>query len=433
MGYRAPEMVKADPTAKKGYNSKTDIWALGCILYELLIGKRPFDDDFNVLQHSQTVQNLSIPQCGLVDKYWSTELSNLLNNMLGIQPQKRKSALDMLKRFAFHYELQMREDRATLIFELPRMRPIYQRVLDPWLDSKFAVGSSKFALLDFDITKIWDPRQGMYNHTLEAPNNELFICLAFSKGIISDKELLATVHPTTLLLWDFETCTIVGDYEFDEVNLPRCLAFNYSGNRIAYGTNLGAIHFLHLQVSDAYLYSLSYFNLLYQTRPHSSFVILDLQYHPDDSFLLVLQPSLLSIWDTQEGTLIVAHEFTQSWNRNIAVHPLRHEVLLSSSGYNRKIGLTHETWKTTIIDEHMHGYFSYSPCGDYLLSSHASPARVLVWKSKSHELLHWISKIGGGPLWFLPLGEKNICLVFSTNLATLYCINLDEERKHYGF
>jgi serine/threonine protein kinase len=98
-------MVKPDPTGKTGYNSKADIWALGCILYELLMGKRPFDDDFSVLEHSQTMQNLSIPLCGLVDEYWLAELSNLLNKMLAIRPQTRKSALNMLKRFTFHYEL----------------------------------------------------------------------------------------------------------------------------------------------------------------------------------------------------------------------------------------------------------------------------------------------------------------------------------------
>ena len=30
------------------YNNKTDMWALGCILYELCIGTRPFSEDYDV-------------------------------------------------------------------------------------------------------------------------------------------------------------------------------------------------------------------------------------------------------------------------------------------------------------------------------------------------------------------------------------------------
>lgn len=36
--YCSPEIFKGEP-----YNQKTDVWALGCILYEMIVGKRAFD------------------------------------------------------------------------------------------------------------------------------------------------------------------------------------------------------------------------------------------------------------------------------------------------------------------------------------------------------------------------------------------------------
>ena len=55
-GYRAPEMIRGE---KKRYSNKADIWAVGCIFYELIVGERPFEDDWAVLQHSQSDEPIS--------------------------------------------------------------------------------------------------------------------------------------------------------------------------------------------------------------------------------------------------------------------------------------------------------------------------------------------------------------------------------------
>jgi NIMA (never in mitosis gene a)-related kinase len=36
--YLSPEVCKGEP-----FNTKTDIWALGCILYEMCTNRKPFD------------------------------------------------------------------------------------------------------------------------------------------------------------------------------------------------------------------------------------------------------------------------------------------------------------------------------------------------------------------------------------------------------
>ena len=37
--YCSPEVVRGEP-----YNSKTDVWALGCIVYELITRRKAFND-----------------------------------------------------------------------------------------------------------------------------------------------------------------------------------------------------------------------------------------------------------------------------------------------------------------------------------------------------------------------------------------------------
>lgn len=58
--YCSPEVIKGEP-----YNQKTDVWALGCILYELCTNRRAFTD----LTDSQLKDNIlmcNVPQLPLL-------------------------------------------------------------------------------------------------------------------------------------------------------------------------------------------------------------------------------------------------------------------------------------------------------------------------------------------------------------------------------
>src|SRR5271170_4811835 len=48
--YRAPELLRE---TDRGYNNKADIWSLGCISYELFTSKKPFRDDFAVIDYTR--------------------------------------------------------------------------------------------------------------------------------------------------------------------------------------------------------------------------------------------------------------------------------------------------------------------------------------------------------------------------------------------
>ena len=63
-GYRAPELMRDNQFSKM-----TDIWALGCILYEMCMRTRAFPSDWHTLVHadSNTPMNISIPVAGEPD------------------------------------------------------------------------------------------------------------------------------------------------------------------------------------------------------------------------------------------------------------------------------------------------------------------------------------------------------------------------------
>lgn len=79
--YLSPEICN-----NRGYNSKSDVWALGCILYELC-----------TLQHVFDAQNLKLLVVKILEgnykpinsKQYSKNLCNLVSEMLQKDPDKR--------------------------------------------------------------------------------------------------------------------------------------------------------------------------------------------------------------------------------------------------------------------------------------------------------------------------------------------------------
>ncbi|KAJ3452795.1 serine/threonine-protein kinase ial-related [Anaeramoeba flamelloides] len=79
LDYIAPEMLK-----RAGYDHSVDVWALGILLYELIVGRPPFKTlgKFETFKKIQK-ENVMIP------KFVSLKASNLINRLLQKNPQKR--------------------------------------------------------------------------------------------------------------------------------------------------------------------------------------------------------------------------------------------------------------------------------------------------------------------------------------------------------
>jgi serine/threonine protein kinase len=97
--YRAPELVillsRAPPVK---YSNKIDIWALGCILFELAMRRRAFRDDSVTLY--ATHENL-LPSLRILDLDAESQrnLSAAINMMIALDPDERATAKDLCDMF----------------------------------------------------------------------------------------------------------------------------------------------------------------------------------------------------------------------------------------------------------------------------------------------------------------------------------------------
>ena len=82
---------------KEGYNTKSDIWSLGVVLYEMCTFNKPFEDE-NPENLYQKIINAKYASIG--NKY-SKELILLIDEMLKIKPEERISIKDIIHKYVF--------------------------------------------------------------------------------------------------------------------------------------------------------------------------------------------------------------------------------------------------------------------------------------------------------------------------------------------
>ena len=80
--YVSPELWKNRP-----YNAKSDVWALGCLLYEMVMGKPPFDSN-NMRGLARKVMRGVYPD---VSSRYSQELRDVVKRLLTVDPNHRPS------------------------------------------------------------------------------------------------------------------------------------------------------------------------------------------------------------------------------------------------------------------------------------------------------------------------------------------------------
>jgi len=86
--YMSPEILEKNP-----YNTKTDIWALGCSLYELATFSTPYKAS-NINSLLNKIKN-GPPQ--RIDSSYSDELWNIISKMLAYDYNKRLSSLQLIE------------------------------------------------------------------------------------------------------------------------------------------------------------------------------------------------------------------------------------------------------------------------------------------------------------------------------------------------
>ncbi|KAF9911165.1 hypothetical protein BX616_010656 [Lobosporangium transversale] len=83
VGYTAPEIVKDER-----YSKSVDMWALGCVLYTLLVGFPPFYDE----SIQALTEKVARGQFTFLSPWWdeiSSEVKNLISHLLCVNPSER--------------------------------------------------------------------------------------------------------------------------------------------------------------------------------------------------------------------------------------------------------------------------------------------------------------------------------------------------------
>lgn len=85
--YMSPEICAAET-----YTLKSDIWSLGCIIYELCTREPPF----NAKSHYQLVQKIKEGKVAPLPMVYSTELSAVIRDCLRVNPDRRPDTATLL-------------------------------------------------------------------------------------------------------------------------------------------------------------------------------------------------------------------------------------------------------------------------------------------------------------------------------------------------
>ena len=86
--YASPEVWRDQP-----YDTKSDIWSLGCVLYESVCLKPPFRADDMQGLYKKVLRGV-YPK---IPNIYSTDLSNLVKSLVQVTPQMRPSCERILE------------------------------------------------------------------------------------------------------------------------------------------------------------------------------------------------------------------------------------------------------------------------------------------------------------------------------------------------
>jgi NIMA (never in mitosis gene a)-related kinase len=85
--YMSPEICAAEK-----YTLKSDIWSLGCIIYELCAREPPF----NAKTHFQLVQRIKEGKVATLPEMYSPELNQVIRDCLKVNPDRRPDTIQLL-------------------------------------------------------------------------------------------------------------------------------------------------------------------------------------------------------------------------------------------------------------------------------------------------------------------------------------------------
>ncbi|KIY47270.1 kinase-like protein, partial [Fistulina hepatica ATCC 64428] len=99
--YMSPELMQ-----EKAYDSKSDIWSLGCLIYELCALKPPFHEAKTHSELNILIRNGRIPP---LPRCYSQALTSVIKSMLNLNPAMRPSVAQLLQNERLELAYKIRE------------------------------------------------------------------------------------------------------------------------------------------------------------------------------------------------------------------------------------------------------------------------------------------------------------------------------------
>lgn len=109
-GYRAPEVIR---DVRPVYNNKSDIWGLGCILYELVTKEKAFASDWRVHQFAESGREFVMFKEGvlkMIKNPTAKSFRTLTGVILTTNYRNRPSAASLAKSFRKYAQQSFRLD-----------------------------------------------------------------------------------------------------------------------------------------------------------------------------------------------------------------------------------------------------------------------------------------------------------------------------------
>ncbi|KAJ7043564.1 kinase-like domain-containing protein [Mycena alexandri] len=104
--YMSPELMQ-----EKAYDSKSDIWSLGCLIYELCALKPPFHEAKTHSELSSLIRSARIPP---LPRGYSQALSGVIKAMLNQNPAMRPSAAQLLQHERIEFACRVSESEKIM-------------------------------------------------------------------------------------------------------------------------------------------------------------------------------------------------------------------------------------------------------------------------------------------------------------------------------